>query len=162
MRKDIFRHNLLELLSEKYVASMNNNDELGYPYSYLKTKFNVNEKELFRLIAELFSSKEIQLHNPTGSPENLGICATNEGISSCSSKKYLNRHYTLVRTKIKDYVQIIIPILSLLIAYAAINNKIKTSDDEHKHTVEKLIREIETLKYSINEVANKNSNIIKK
>lgn len=148
MEKDLFRHNLLKLLTEKYIYPTDKND-LGFTYKYLESKFKINKKELFTLIAELFSAKEIQLYNPTGDSEELGICATNEGVSSFSSEKYKNRHFSLKRALIKDYVQIIIPILSLCIAFVAICIKIETFDNNQKQSIKKLEQEIKQIRNSL-------------
>lgn len=75
-----------------------------------------------------------------------GLFATPEGVASYSKKKYKNLFYLNLKNNLKDFVQIVIPVLSLFIAYFAIQLKISEVNNYNQKQIDKLQQEIKILK----------------
>gem|GEM_PF-6613006 len=71
--------------------------------------------------------------------------AKEAGVASFSDKKYLKLAYKNKIDKIKDVVQIVIPIISLLIALGAIYFKVENFNRENELKFKKLEEKIEKL-----------------
>lgn len=161
MNLDLKRHKLLELLSKQ-----RNNVELdkaeynalGVSFEKIYKKLNCNEDELKLITSELYTADEIGYHDTYNI---IGLFAKDKGLSAFANKKYSRIFWKRIADLTKNAVQIIIPILSLLIAFFALTIKIETLNSETEDKIDKIEKEIDSLKSQIlkNNLDLKNKNI---
>jgi hypothetical protein len=146
MNRNLKKHNLLKLLSEQS-NKFDNKTSLEYSVScdLIYSKLNIDKSNLYYLISELTSSKEIDYFF-WNDEDKKGLFATPEGVSSYSKNKYKNIFYSNLKNNLKDFVQIVIPILSLIIAYLAIQLKISEVNNYNQKQIDTLRKEIKILK----------------
>lgn len=118
MRFNRTKHKLLQELSKGLTISKNGIEGIK-PLSieeidkFLKGKSKLRE----HIISELFIKKEIIF---TELPQIGYFISPENGLDALTTNKYLDRNYELIKTRVKDIVQILIPILSLIIAILAL------------------------------------------
>ncbi|MBC7439609.1 MAG: hypothetical protein H7250_06470 [Flavobacterium sp.] len=103
--------------------------EKGLSYKDILNNLNVSETELNIIISELYENKEIKNGHD-------GLIIEKKGISSFSNNFYIKQSRNYKLNLIKDYVQIIVPILTSIIAIIAVSNN-------NTSKIEKKINEIE-------------------
>jgi hypothetical protein len=145
------RHKLLELLSKHrndVKLKKAKHHALGLSFEDIYNELNCNEDELQLIVAELYTCEEIGYHDTY---DIVGLFARNNGLTSFSNKKYKRINNAFVKNSIKDLVQIIIPVLSLIITVLVIiNNNSKTSKE-----IKVIEQKIELLQKQINTVPKK-------
>lgn len=127
----IQKHKVLKLLtfSKNFQLDENNLMEKGLSYKDILNNLNVSETELNIIISELYENKEIKNGHD-------GLIIEKKGISSFSNNFYIKQSRNYKLNLIKDYVQIIVPILTSIIAIIAVSNN-------NTSKIEKKINEIE-------------------
>ncbi|WP_396636736.1 hypothetical protein [Maribacter sp. R77961] len=149
MRYNLSRHLLLKKLSEKYIAHKDDNgdgaDRIGLKLQEIDEILGTRKGDRDLIISELGNSKEIHAFDINGK----GFFITpSEGLSALSEKKYLNRNKEIIRSWLKDFVQIFVPIASLTIAILALWIRMGTLNKEHVNDIEKLNSRLEILENS--------------
>ncbi|WP_031428536.1 hypothetical protein [Flavimarina sp. Hel_I_48] len=150
MRYNKTRHLILEKLYKKYLDSITNSEN--------KTKVTIKEagltlKEINNLIKEDSFKRELILSelykwNEIIFSETAGkgcFIEENSGISAYSNKKYLKKNEDIILNWLKNFVQIFIPLASLLIAILALSINFSKINAKNKEKIEKLEMRIKHL-----------------
>lgn len=149
MDNNLKKHCLLKLLSEQSNKFDNKiSAEFSVSCDLIYKTLNINESDLYYLISELTTAKEIDYFF-WNDDEKKGLFTTPEGVASYSKNKYKNLFYSNLKSNLKDFVQIVIPILSLIIAYFAIQLKISEVNNHNQKQIDTLQKEIKLLKANI-------------
>ncbi len=120
MNLHLKRHKLLGILSKQRTDLILRKADpliLGVSAESILKDLNCNEDELELIASELHTQDEIKHFNAHGVK---GLFARPNGVSAFSDKKYLRLNNSRLKNNLKDLVQIIIPVLSLLITLAVI------------------------------------------
>lgn len=131
MKNNLRRHRLLEILKDKYFNQIQPGEKvIGVSWDDLMTKLNCTLDKLIEISSPLYDEKEIDNYDAYGVK---GVFIKMKGVSSYTTEKYKRENTRLIFEAAKNWVQTIIPLLSLLIAiYALIisENRIKIRDNE--------------------------------
>lgn len=145
MNDNRIKHRILEVLSNQSVLSDMpdaDNKEIGLDDEVILAKVKIPKTKYELLKFSLFEEQEVGRHNPRYA---LGLYATTKGVHSFNTRKYIIESQNVFKTKVKDTVQIVIPILSLIITILVIvRNDVKTN------------KEIEALKLKIEAIQKEN------
>ena len=146
MNNNLKKHSLLKLLSEQSNKFDNKTStEFNVSCDLIYNSLNINESELYYLIYELTTTKEIDYFF-WNDEEKKVLFVTPEGVASYSKNKYRNLFYFNLKNNLKDFVQIVISIFSLVIAYLAIQLKITEVNNNNQKQIDTLRKEIKILK----------------
>lgn len=130
------KHNVLKILTyESYGLQIDENNMFlrGISIKDLLLKINISEIELNIIISELYENKEIKKGHD-------GLIIEKSGIASFTNKKYLKIYKSYVITNLKDIIQIIVPILTSIIAIIAISNSNHSTLEERLKKIEILLK----------------------
>lgn len=149
MRYNLKRHLLLKILTNKFVteneiqplAKNINSDIVGLSFEEIEKTLKISPIQREMILSELDKSEEVIFFNL----KEKG-CFINEknGISSFTDKKYILRNRNIIIGWIKDFVQIVIPVLALIVAILSITTKIdkfRLQTDKDLNTLKVLIVE---------------------
>jgi hypothetical protein len=127
------RHLLLKILSEKTNTSKINNEQcIGLSNEEIFKSLNINRYELEVIASEFYENKEVNFYAMYGVKRGLSL--TIKGTSSYSSEKYLKRNKTENINKAKDWVTIIIPIVSVVMSFIIFyTSKTEVSDIKQQY-----------------------------
>ena len=146
MNSNIRRHQLLKILTERYQKGFQPGEKIiGVSWDELKTKMECTLDKLLEISAPLYEEKEVEDYVAYGIK---GLLITTRGISSSTTEKYKRENSRLIFEVTKNWVQTIIPFLSLLIAFYALvtsEYRMKTRDnviDSLKFRLERLEKKI--------------------
>ncbi|MEO6730569.1 MAG: hypothetical protein ABIN01_05085 [Ferruginibacter sp.] len=124
-------HFILKILAEQYFEwEKAKKGIVAIDFESFKKKFNCSKAELELMTAKLFSEGEVMYYNVNGIE---GIAIKPKGLASFAEKKYLKERKKLIFDETKNWVQVSIPILSLLLAimiFVKSNAKLKEQDKE--------------------------------
>ncbi|UZO79276.1 hypothetical protein NBT05_09865 [Aquimarina sp. ERC-38] len=164
------QHKLLSILCKQInpilVSSITNKpiDNYNYACSFdnLCKQLNCTEVELYALSSRLIEEKEISFYDVNFK----GYIAHDKANSSLLSNKYLKEYYNILWNTIKNWIQTLIPVLSLIAVITIAQNKNYIEQDE----VEKLKESVAYLSKNMKVIENnvlklkdeKNSFIAKK
>lgn len=130
MNSNIRRHRLLKILTDTYLKGIQPREKvIGISWDELKNKTNCTLEKLIEISAPLYDEKEIDDYDTYGIK---GLYVTIKGVSSYTTKKYKKENTKLIFKAAKNWVQTIIPLLSLLIAFYALltsEYRMKTRDN---------------------------------
>jgi len=152
MQYNRIRHSLLKKLSEKLLREIDNPsdqaDVIGMSYEEIDLFLKNKKGERALILSELEKSDEIVYFNLTTKgcfiePKN--------GLSALTEKKYLKRNNAIILNWLRNFVQIFIPIASLLIALLALSINIEKNKKANNKKIEKLELRIEQLEKSSSE-----------
>ncbi len=87
------------------------------------------------------------------------MASTQKGLSSFSQKKCLTKNNTIITNWFKNFVQIIVPILSLIVVILAITLKINSLNSKNTIEIEAIEQKQRELKNSIDRLEMKTKNI---
>ncbi len=151
MRYNRTRHSLLKKLSEKFLKEKDNPsnqaDVIGLTYEEIDL-FLKNKKGKRELIfSELEKANEIVFFD-LDSKKGCFIELKN-GLSALTEKKYLKRNNTIILNWLRNFVQIFIPVASLLITILALSMNIEKNKKVNDEKIEKLELRIEQLEKSL-------------
>ncbi|SFD74945.1 hypothetical protein SAMN04489722_1301 [Algibacter lectus] len=136
---DILTHNTLKILVQKRIECEVYHKErkvdLAVSRDVLCKKMSLNKDELFVVTSILKENKEIKKYDN----EFFGYFAIQKGIFSYGENKYLNKEKNKKRENIKYYIQILIPVITSLIALASIILNISQWKYNTKQTTSKSI-----------------------
>lgn len=130
MNDNLKRHKLLQILSEHFikVETEDISDPIGVSFDDLQSKLNCSKIELRRISSTLYDNKEVD-YMDVGV---VGMFATEKGLSAYSESKYLRESNLRLKNNIKDLIQIIIPVFSLIIAFLALTHKLEKQNVENE------------------------------
>jgi len=145
------RHLLLKKLAEKYIANRDKNgkaDRLGLKMDEIDLLLGHRKKDRDLIISELGKSKEIHAFDINGK----GFFITpSEGLSAYSEGKYLKRNNDIILKWLRNFVQIFIPIASLVVAILALSLKIEKVQQDMEKDVQRINKRIDSLNKSLDE-----------
>ncbi len=162
MRYNLKRHKILESLSKNHFEAnsekRSENFRLGLSFLEIDRILKVNPFIREKICSKLLSEKEIGYTNT----QVTGFFLTDKGFDSYSSEKYIIENNKIIVKYIKNFVQIAIPILSLVIAVLALSLKFnsitKNIEEKVNSKNEKQIKSIELKLDSILNLQNKKKN----
>lgn len=129
------RHKILKLLSPSFILfnsdQMTSEDKFGVSFDNLERELKYNRNDCEKVFSRLYSDEEVKYTNTSV----VGLHLTQKGLDSFTNKKYLKENYDLIIDWIKDFVQIIIPILSLLIAFFALTSRFNSISEKIENKV---------------------------
>ena len=140
------KHKLLGILSEQYILSEigeTENKAIGLNDDVILEKLKMSKYKYELIKQSLLDSAEVERHNPR---YILGLYSTLKGVASFNDKKYTKAFFDDIINILKNIVQIVIPILSLFIAYYAIQLKISEVNNYNQKQIDTLRKEIKILK----------------
>lgn len=146
MIMNLRKHKLLGILSEQYILSEigeTENKEIGLNDDVILEKLKMSKYKYELIKQSLLDSAEVERHNPR---YILGLYSTLKGVASFNDKKYTKAFFDDIINILKNIVQIVIPILSLFIAYYAIQLKISEVNNYNQKQIDTLRKEIKILK----------------
>tara|TARA_R110002020_G_scaffold94849_1_gene227905 strand:- start:782 stop:1306 length:525 start_codon:yes stop_codon:yes gene_type:complete len=165
MRFNRKRHKLLKSLAEKISKIKESKiaipgNEAGFTYTEIESLLGISRMERYKMLSELFEAKEIM---PFRLDNGSSGCFINskEGITALSNKKYLIRNEKIILDWIKNFVQIVIPVLSLIITLAVIKNDNSKKSKEIQtieNKVESLQENIKSMELKIKTLPNRKKN----
>ena len=146
MNLELKRHKLLGILSKQrndLELEKAEYNALGVPFEKIYTELNCNEDELKLITSELYTADEIGYHDAY---DIVGVFAKDNGLSAFANKKYSRIYWKRISDLTKNAVQIVIPILSLLIAFIALTIKIDTLNKSTENKIDNLEKQVIELK----------------
>jgi len=149
MMMNLRKHKLLAILSKQYILSEigeSENGEIGLNDDIIIKELKMSKYKYQLIKQSLLDSEEVKRHNPK---YILGLHATLKGVASFNDKKYTKAFFDDLINILKNFVQIVIPILSLLIAYYAIQLKISEVNNHNQKQIDTLRKEIKILKSNL-------------
>jgi hypothetical protein len=140
------RHLILGKLIERRNESFNTlysdhnktADDLGLDFNKVESILNVTNTKRELILSELYINEEIVSFNLYG--EN-GCFVTDYGVTSYANKKYLKKNEDVIINWLKNFVQIVIPVLALVITYISLTTKM----DSLKTLSDKELREVKNI-----------------
>lgn len=124
MRHNRQRHKTLGFLSDNFIEfeSLNKkpNFKLGKSFEDIISELECDPKIIEKIFSRLYLDGEVKYTNAHW--EN-GLYLTQKGLSSYASKKYIKENENIILNWFKVFVQIIVPVLSLIIAFLALTLK---------------------------------------
>lgn len=151
MRFNRKKHQLLKRLAEKYSRLKEEKDsvpgiEAGIPYSEIRSLLKITEHQRKLLLAEMRKAEEVVEFKK----DDWYGCYINpsNGLESLSNKKYQVRNRKIIKDGLIDFVQIAVPVLSLLITILVIVR----DDSKRNSEIEAIEEKIEKLQNRINDL----------
>ncbi|WP_028123009.1 hypothetical protein [Epilithonimonas tenax] len=149
------RHKVLKLLSVSKIQFNNGNRnsdfKFGVSYDNLQKELKYDADTCELVYAKLYQEGEVE-HTNTAV---FGLQATQKGLSSYSEKKYLKENEKLIFDYLRNFVQIAIPIFSLIVAILAIQLKIETTNDKTNKKIDNLQKQLDKQNKIIYEINKK-------
>lgn len=169
MRYNRKRHKTLEFLSDNFIefesGERKPNFKLGKSFEDIVFELKIDAKITEQIFSRLYLDGEVKF---TNAHWKNGLYLTQKGLSSFTSKKYLKENENIVLNWLKVFTQIIIPILSLIIAVLALSLKFNSITDSVEKKVNKLHKlELKRLELKLDSILHlesnrKNNHIFKK
>lgn len=149
MRYNRTRHKALLLLSEKFNKLLNEKtgsfrgNEVGLSNEELNSLLNIDDRKRRLVFSELFENEEVKPYHLDG----ISGCFIHpeKGFESLANEKYLERNREIVKNWIKDFVQIAIPVLSLIITILVIIR----DDEKRDNKIQDIGEKVEELRGNI-------------
>ena len=146
------KHKLLKCLSRHYIHYWQKShglerDYLTFTELQQKLGWNLTQLELIYIGLE----KEGELEQKVDNINNY-LRIKEKGISSYTDNKYIDRFYKTIFGYLKDIAGIIIPILSLVIAYLAIVSKVESRSIEKEKSLKAIEIQLKQVTEKINEL----------
>jgi len=153
------KHKTLELLSVSRIqfesGEMDSETKFGVSFEDLQSELNCDRKESELVFSTLYSNEEIEYTNV----DVEGLISTRKGLTSFSEKKYLKENNKIIVNWFRNFVQIVIPILSLSIAFLALSIKINDINSKTSKEIKAIELKLESIQNSINKSEMKTKNI---
>ncbi|GAL69085.1 hypothetical protein [Jejuia pallidilutea] len=149
------RHKTLKLLSVSRIqfesGQSDSKTKFGMSFDELQKELKCDRTKCELIFSPLYSNEEIKYTNV----DVEGLISTRKGLTAFSEKKYLKENDKIIVNWLRNFVQIVIPVLALLIAYVSLTTKLeslKTQSDKELQVVKKSMLE---QKERIKELENK-------
>ena len=114
MNYKLKRHKLLKTLAPSSLEM--HAKKLGVSFDDIYKILNISESDFHKIASRLYNEDEIKYTNV----DHEGVYSTIKGLQSFTDKKYLNEFNQILTSNIKNAVQIIIPVLSLIVAVTVV------------------------------------------
>lgn len=145
------RHLLLKELSEKSLEQDIESqigkvdaDLIGLSFKEVRTLLGVSKQQVELVISELEKNNEIGFYEF----KERGCFIITNGIAALAEKKYKRKNQDIYLNWLRNFVQLFIPVISLIIAYVALTTSITKNQKEQNIEIEKLEQRIESLEKS--------------
>lgn len=119
---------------------------LKYSNTQILDLLKIKYSQKVFVLAELIKNDEVY---PFTLPENGFMINPTIGLLAYSEKKYLNKNWNIILQWTKNFVQLFIPLISLLIAYLSITYKIEESKNHNLIKNKQLIDLIDQQNYKL-------------
>ena len=149
MNSNLLRHRILGILTKQYIISEKSDEPLGVSFTVIESELKCTDVFLRQSISELYDNKEIGYHDTY---DIIGVHATEKGVASFSNKKYLRIYWTSIKDSIKYWFQILVPVLSLLVALVAVSHDLKKHNEETNIQLKEMKLQIELLQSQIEQI----------
>lgn len=149
MNSNVLRHRLLGILTKQYIVSEKSNEPLGVSFTDIESELKCTDTFLRQSISELFENKEIGYHDAY---DIVGVHATEKGVASFSNKKYWRIYWTNIKDSVKYWFQILVPVLSLLVALIAVTHDLKEYNEETNIQLKEMKSQIELLQSQVEQL----------
>lgn len=136
MNKNLRKHKLLSTLSNQYVIGWRTKEPCGLTENTIKKELGISDFQLKLLITDLCQNDEAKHYKPD---EDEGWMATSKGVSSYNSQKYILINRKTIFDSIKNWIQTIIPVLSLIIAIIVVTKDNVAINKELQELKERII-----------------------
>ena len=143
MKYDLERHKLLSILHIKTLMAeseqLADGESIGVSFESLEKEMECDRIKLNLFASELFSNKEI------GFVDDYivrGLFCDKNGIIAFSNRKYYKRYFKDIKVVVKDYLMILVSILSLITATLTLVFLIINKDNKPNQpqiTIEKVV-----------------------
>jgi hypothetical protein len=138
------RHALLGFLSERVkkidvdsLSDKYSNIPIGISFVEINEFLKCDKSQLREICSNLFNEKEIELYDVSFK----GLICTEKGFASFTDKNYLRKEREIKINKAKDFIQIFIPVLTLLLSiliYLTAEYKVKKNENQIKSLQERI------------------------
>lgn len=137
MNINLKRRRLLGLLAKRQIEVDlgKTNNVVGISFEDVLTFTKCDDIKLAAITSELFDAEEIAYYNHDGLK---GLFCELKGVTSHSNKKYKKAFTSAIKGNVKDFVQISIPVLSLLVAIMVITREDTKRTKEIQATEQKV------------------------
>lgn len=139
---------MLQKLSEKFFKNSDDTksnldaDIVGLSLIEIDTLLKIDKNTRELILSELEKADEIVFYNLG---EKGCFIEPKNGLSALTSKKYIKQNQDIILTWSRNFVQIFIPVASLLIAFIALSLNISKTKIENSEEINKLELKIEHL-----------------
>ncbi|WP_299278932.1 hypothetical protein [uncultured Psychroserpens sp.] len=156
------RHKVLKSLSESRIKFDSGTGEsgwkLGVGFDTLCKSLKCDREKLEVILSELYLNKDIEYTNVDVDE----VFSTQQGLVTFASKKYIKENNKLILNWLKNFNQILIPVLSLIIAIVALTIKFNSIQKEIENNLsEKYLIQIDDLQNQIDSLKKNDSQNIK-
>jgi len=132
------RHKILKLLSDSFIKFNSNirdeNFKLGISFDELQRELKCNRHELEIIIVSMYNQNEVKHTNV----DVYGLISTSNGFDSYVDKKYLKANTKIIINILKNFTQIVIPVLSLVVAILTITIKLDILKKQYDKELQRL------------------------
>lgn len=146
------RHKVLGLLSKSRIqfdsGKIESDFKLGVSFEELQKELKCDLNTCELIYSTLYYEKEVE-HTDTAV---YGLFSTQKGLTSYSEKKYLKENEKLIVNYLRNFVQIVIPILSLIVAILALTLKLDNVKEETDRKIEHLKKTIDEQEKILQEI----------
>jgi len=153
------RHKVLQLLSTSRIqfdsGRMESDFKLGVGFDDLQRELNCDLDTCELIYSTLYNEKEVEHTNTSV----YGLFATQKGLTSYSERKYVKENNKIITNYSRNFVQIVIPILSLIVAILAISLKIDNANKDVNEKILDLQRQINKQSHIIGKFKQQNLEI---
>jgi len=133
MHFNITRHSLLKKFSKKFLDNQDiksgDADIVGLTLNEIDEFLQHKKDKRDLILSELYKSEEIVSFNLD---EKGYFIEPYKGLSAIAEKKYLRKNHKIILDWLRNFVQIFIPVASLLIAFIALSINLKERENETK------------------------------
>lgn len=149
MNSNLLRHRLLGILTKQYIIAEKSHKPLGVSFKDIEIELKSSDSFVRMSISELYENEEIGYHDAY---DIVGVHATKKGVASFSNKKYWRIYWINIKDSIKYWFQILVPILSLLVAIFAVTHDFKANNVETNTQLQEMKSQIELLQSQIEQL----------
>lgn len=132
------RHKTLEILSSKRIqfdsGQIEPNFILGVDFEDIKSLLNTDRDTCEIIFAPLYNNNEVE-YTDIGVK---GLFLTQKGLTSYSEKKYLKENNKIIISWLKNFVQIVIPVLALVVAVLSLTLKLRNFKIQSDKEIQKI------------------------
>lgn len=117
MNKNKKKHQLLKILSKQYIIGWGSEKSSGLTEDEIERVLKIDNFQLKTITTDLCENDETKHYKPD---DIQGWMATEKGVASFNTKKYERIQSKYIWESIKNWVQTVIPVLSLIITIMVI------------------------------------------
>ena len=154
MNSNLLRHRLLGILTKQYIVAEKSSEPMGVSFENIESELKCTDIFLRQSISELYVNEEVGYHDAY---DIIGLYASEKGAASFSNKKYWIIYCSNIKDSIKYWFQILVPVLSLLVALFAVTRDFKVNNAETNIQLREMKSQIELLQSHIEQLKSHNS-----